>query len=98
MGLLLNFKSFISFPYNISLIKCLIDRSFKICNYWNYFHKDMENIKFNLLKNAYPPFLINKKMKTYLDHKFCINQNQLKDTSDVYYFKFTIYRQPFASY
>ena len=31
-GLLLNFKSFTSFSYKISLIKCLIDRSFKICN------------------------------------------------------------------
>ena len=28
-GLLLNFKSFTSFSYKISLIKCLIDRSFK---------------------------------------------------------------------
>ena len=31
-GLLLNFKSFTPFSYKISLIKCLIDRSFKICN------------------------------------------------------------------
>ena len=31
-GLLLNFKFFTSFSYEISLIKCLIDRSFKICN------------------------------------------------------------------
>ena len=31
-GFLLNFKSFTSFSYKISLIKCLIDRSFKICN------------------------------------------------------------------
>ena len=31
-GLLLNFKSFTSFSYKISLIKCLMDRSFKICN------------------------------------------------------------------
>ena len=31
-GLLLNFNSFTSFLYKISLIKCLIDRSFKICN------------------------------------------------------------------
>ena len=29
-GLLLNFKCFTSFSYNISLIKCLVDRSFKI--------------------------------------------------------------------
>ena len=41
-GLLLNFKNFISFSYKISLIKCLIDRSFKICNTWNSFHNDIE--------------------------------------------------------
>ena len=62
-GLLLNFKSFTSFSYKISLIKCLIDRSFKICNHWNSFHNDIENIKSNLIKNAYPPFLIDKAIK-----------------------------------
>ena len=31
-GFVLNFKSFTSFSYKISLIKCLVDRSFKICN------------------------------------------------------------------
>ena len=86
-GLLLNFKSFTSFSYNISLIKCLIDRLFKICNNWNSFHNDIENIKSNLIKNAYPPFLINKVIKKYLDYKFSSNQNQLKDKSDVHYFK-----------
>ena len=49
-GLLLNFKSFTPFSYKISLIKCLIDRSFKICNNWNSFHNDIENIKSNLIK------------------------------------------------
>ena len=62
-GLLLNFKSFTSFSYKISLIKCLIDRSFKICNNWNSFHNDIENIKSNLIKNAYPLFLIDKVIK-----------------------------------
>ena len=81
--LLLNFRSFTSFSYKISLIKCLIDRSFKICNNWNSFHNDIENIKSNLIKNAYPPFLINKVIKKYLDHKFSCNQNQLKDTPDL---------------
>ena len=65
-GLLLNFKSFTSFSYKITLIKCLIDRSFKICNHWNSFHNDLENIKSNLIKNAYPPFLIDKIIKNYL--------------------------------
>ena len=52
-GLLLNFKSFISFSYTISLIKCLIDRSFKNYNSWNSFYNDIQNIKSNLIRNAY---------------------------------------------
>ena len=87
MGLLLNFKIFTSLLYTISLIKYLIDRLFKICNNLNSFHKDIENIESNLDKNAYPPFLIDKVIKKFLDRKFASNQNQLKDTPDVYYVK-----------
>ena len=72
-GLLLNFKSFTSFSYKISLIKCLVDRSFKICNNWNSFHNDIESIKSNLIKNAYLPFLIDKIIKKYLNYKFSSN-------------------------
>ena len=86
-GLLLNFKNFASFSYKISLIKCLIGRSFKICNNWNSFHNYIKNIKSNLIKNAYPAFLIDKVIKKYLDYKFSSNQNQLKDKSDNDYFK-----------
>ena len=86
-GLLLNFKSFTSFSYNISLIKYLIDRSFKICNNCNSFHNDEENIKSNLIKNAYLPFLIDKVIKKYLDYKFSSNQNRYNNKSHVHYFK-----------
>ena len=47
----------------------------------------MENIKSSYIKNAYPPFLIDKVLKKYLDYNFSSNQNQLKDKSDIYYFK-----------
>ena len=83
-GLLLNLKSFISFSYEISLIKCLIDRSFKICNKRKSFHNDIENTKSNLIKNAYPLFWIDKVIKNYLDYKVFSNQNQLKNKSEVY--------------
>ena len=86
-GRLLNFKSFTSFSYKISLFKCLIHRSFKICNNWKSFHNDIENINSNLMKNAYLPFLINKVIKKYVDYKFSSNQTQLKDKSDVHYFE-----------
>ena len=62
------------------------DTSFKICNNWNSFHNDIENIISNLIKNAYPPFLIDKVIKKYLDYKFYSNQNQ-KKKSDVHCFK-----------
>ena len=69
-GLLLNFTSLSN---KISSIKCLIDSSFKICNNWNSFHNEIENIKSNLVKNAHPPFLIDKVIKNYLDYKFSSN-------------------------
>ena len=88
-GLVLNFKSFTSFSFKISLIKCLnlSQMSFKICNNWDSFHNDIENIKSNLIKSAFPLFLIYKVIKKYLGYKFSSNQNQLKDKSDVHYFK-----------
>ena len=53
----------------------------------NSFHNDIENIKSNLIKNAYPPFLIDKVIKKCLNNKFSCNQYQLKDIYDVHYFK-----------
>ena len=47
----------------------------------------MENIRSNLIKNAYPSFLIDKVIKKYLDYKFSGNQNQVKDKSDIHYYK-----------
>ena len=63
-----------SFSYMISLIKCLIDRSFKTCNNWISFHNDKENIKSNLIKNAYPPFLIDKVIKSTLIISFLVTK------------------------
>ena len=86
-SLFLNFKSFASFSYKISLIKCLRDSLFKICSKHNSFPNDIESIKSNLIKNAYVPFLIDKVFKKYLNYKFSSSQNQVKGISDVHYFK-----------
>ena len=76
---LLNCNCFTSFSYKISLIKCFMERSFEICNNRNSFHNDIENINSNLIKNAYPPLLIDKVIKNYLENKFSRNQNQFND-------------------
>ena len=64
----------------------MIDRSFKIRSF-NSFHNDLESINPNVIKNAYPSFLIDKVIKEYLSYKFSSNENQVKDTSNVHYFK-----------
>ena len=67
------------------------DRSYservRACNNWNSFCNDIESMKSNLSNIAYPPFLIDKVIKKYLNFTFSSNQNQLKNTSDVHYFK-----------
>ena len=78
----------------------MIDRSFKICNNWNSFYNDIENMKSNLdpsSKNAYSSFLIDEVIKNYLNHKFCNTEKQLKDKSDVHYFNVQN-RQPVTPY
>ena len=65
----------------------MVDRLLKTCNNWNSFHNDIESIKSNLIKNAYLLFLVDKVIKNYLNYKFSSNQNHLKDTSDIHYFK-----------
>ena len=57
---------------------------FDICNNWNSFHDNIENIKSNLIKNAYP---LDKFIKKYLGCKFSSDQDPLKEKSDVHYFK-----------
>ena len=49
MRLLLNFKSLTSFSYKISIIKCLLHRSFKIFDNWNSFYNDIKNNNSNLI-------------------------------------------------
>ena len=44
-------------------------------------------MKSNLIKNAYLPLLIDKVIKKYFYYKFSKRQNQVKDTSEVHYFK-----------
>ena len=98
LGSVLNFKSFTSLSYKISLIKRLIDRLFKVCNNWNSFQNDIESIKSNLIKNADLPSLqIDKVIKKYFNYKFSSNQKPDKRHIWRSLLYTTIYRQPVTS-
>ena len=89
-GLLLNFDSFASCFYKISLIKCLIDSAYKINNTWASFHNDVTKIKETLKRNSFPSFLIDKITKSYLD-KVHINSDLSNPESD----KKSFYKLPY---
>ena len=67
MGLFMNFLSFSPIFYKLGLIKTLIDRVYKICYDRSTFNKEVSKVKGYLCKNAYPPQLIDKQIKNYLD-------------------------------
>ena len=80
-SLLLIFDNFTSRFYKISLLKCFIDRAYKINNTWASFHNDVTKIKETLKRNTFPPFLIDKIKKSYLD-KVNSNSDQSNLESD----------------
>ena len=47
--------------------KTLIDRTFKLCHNWIAFHTETLNFKKVLSKNEYPPEIVEKEIKTYLE-------------------------------
>ena len=84
-GLLTNYLSFTSFSYKTGLIRCLIDRAYKINNTWIGFHVDLDKIKMILSQNMYPDFLINKIICKYINDSK--NDNKTTNSSDCRYFK-----------
>ena len=69
IGLYISFLSFTPFSYKIGLIKTLIHRTYAISCSWNLFHDEIENTKHLLEKNMYPPYLIDKQIKLFLNNK-----------------------------
>ena len=59
--------SYTPLGYKLGLIKTLIHRAFKISYNWITFHKEMELVKNYLGKNAYPPSIVDKEIKTYIN-------------------------------
>ena len=71
-------------------VKCLTVRSFKVFNSCNFFQNDIENINPILLKCISTILNRFKVIKRYINYTFSSNQNQLKDKSDVHFFKYHI--------
>ena len=94
-GLLLNYTSFTSRFYKIGLMKCLIDRTYKINNSWPDFHDYVSKIKDVLKRSSYPPFILDEIIKAYINKIHYNNNKVSSDINNLRYLKCTIYWQVF---
>jgi hypothetical protein len=55
--------------YKFGLLRCLIDRTFKINNTWVGFDKDIKDLTLVLQNNQFPHKIIDSELKSYIDQK-----------------------------
>ena len=74
VGFFTQFHSFTPITYKIGLIRCLIQRAFKISSSYIIFHNELENIQILLQKNMYSKSVIDNQIKTFLDKQFTVDR------------------------
>ncbi|XP_065642299.1 uncharacterized protein LOC136073930 [Hydra vulgaris] len=88
-GLLQIFFSFVPSCYKTGLLRCLIDRTYKINNTWFGFDKDIKNLSLVLKDNQFPQKVIDTEIKLYVEKKTnppVINTGFI-DKTNIRYFK-----------
>ena len=85
-GLLTNYTSFIPSTYKLALIKTLIHRTYKICNTLELFKADKIELENTLKRNSFPPIIINRVIKKYINKVANPDVDTNKDDS-IKYFK-----------
>ena len=68
-GVYLHWKSLTAVVYKINLIKCLLDRAWKICSNYELFHQEILLLKEVLKRNDYPSSVIDKQIDKFLNKK-----------------------------
>ena len=87
-GVLTNYLSFTPMKYKLGLIRCLIDRVFRINNTSSGFDQDLKHLFWILKRNCYPDHLLQKVKKIYLDAKSIQLEPNVETTErKVIYFK-----------
>ena len=66
-GLGLKYSSFIPCSFKHNLIGCLVDRCYKICSSYSYFHLELQKVRKYFSGNNFPQFLFDKSVSNYLD-------------------------------
>ena len=75
-GLLTNFTSYVPYAYKLALIKTLIHRVYSICNTWKNFHDNIVTLEKILGRNSFPPKVVGKEIREYLNKLSTVNPNK----------------------
>ena len=86
-GLLLNYLSFTPNLYKKSLVKTLINRTYRICSNWNNFSIDVNKLKHVLQRNGFPLKFIERIIRNYLDKTHEVNNNTDTVIKTTHYYK-----------
>lgn len=78
-GVMLNWNSLTSIKYKTGLIRCLLDRSYKICSSEKQKEIEMAQLRLLLLKNNYPIQIIEREFKRFINAKSKELDNKLID-------------------
>ena len=70
--------------YKIGLVRCLINRAFKISSSYIVFHNELEKVKILLQRNMYPKGVINNQIKTILDKQFTVDSGTTSENKRHY--------------
>ena len=80
-GLLTNFCSFVPLIYKVALIKTLVNRIFFICSNSQLFQKNLKYLKEILDKNMFPPKLVDKTVRNFLEKN--VDKSKIETKTDV---------------
>ena len=84
---MLNYLSYTPNLYKKSLVKTLINRTFKICSNWTKFNIDVNKIKIILQRNAFPLKFIELIIRNYVNETYNLSNKTEKVIKNNYYFK-----------
>ena len=81
-GVYLNWNSLTSRRYKTGLIKCLLNRSWRICSDLKLFHLEVFKIKVILRRNDYPNKVIDREVERFISDKYKEDRTRDKEIED----------------
>ena len=68
---IINYNAFCPSKWKTGVMLCFLNRAYNVCNSWNLFDEEVNNLLSIFSKNGYPKSFFDNCVKNFLDKKFC---------------------------